>query len=78
LRLLLKTLGDPRFSDGACDMAAIVLDIYRPVIGQSPLIDRLLRTLHRKVDAELKLQRSLQQVHGSLDMLIASAALRSS
>jgi len=77
LRLLLKHVADPRFSDAVCDVAAIVLDIYRPVIGQSPLVDRLLRSLHRKVEAELKFQRELRQLQGALDMLIASAALRS-
>ncbi|KZT62221.1 WD40 repeat-like protein [Calocera cornea HHB12733] len=77
LRLLLKHVADPRFSDAVCDVAAIVLDIYRSVIGQSPLVDRLLRSLHRKVEGELKFQRELRQLQGALDMLIASAALSS-
>ncbi|EJU06015.1 WD40 repeat-like protein [Dacryopinax primogenitus] len=75
LRLLLKHVADPRFSNAVCDVAAIVLDIYRDVIAQSPLVDRLLRSLQRKVDAELKFQNELRQLQGALDMIIASAAL---
>jgi len=75
LRLLLKYVTDPRFGGIACDVAGLIIEMYTPVLGQSPTIDSLFLRLRRKVEAELRLQNDLVKVKGALDMLFAFAAL---
>jgi len=75
LHLLIRYISDPRFGELACDVAAVVLDIYGTVIGQSPLIDTLFVRLRKKVDQEVKFQRDLVSVRGALDMLLASSSM---
>lgn len=55
----------------------MLVDMYTPVLGQSPLIDTLFLRLRKKVDAELKFQQELVKARGALEMLFASAALTS-
>ncbi|KAF9009025.1 Trp-Asp repeat-containing protein [Cyathus striatus] len=73
LRFLLKYIADPRFGEIACDVASIVIEMYRPVIGQAPLIDSLFLQLRKKVAAELKFQKELLNAKGALNMILASA-----
>nr|GAT59459.1 Trp-Asp repeats containing protein [Mycena chlorophos] len=77
LRLLVKYVADPRFGEMACDVAGIVIEMYTPVLGQSPLIDSLFLRLRKKVLAELRFQKEVVKTKGALDMLIASASLAS-
>jgi U3 small nucleolar RNA-associated protein 15 len=49
--------------------------MYSPVIGQSPIIDRLFSQLRKKVAAELRFQMELAKAKGALDMILSSAAL---
>lgn len=49
------------------------IDIYSPVLGQSPLIDDLLRNLANKVEQEIALQKDIIQTKAALEMLFASA-----
>ncbi|KAJ7068310.1 WD40-repeat-containing domain protein [Mycena amicta] len=74
LRLLVKYITDPRFGEMVCDIAGIVIEMYTPVLGQSPLIDSLFLRLRKKVAAELRFQKELVKAKGALDMLIATAA----
>lgn len=48
-------------------------DTYGLVFGQSPLIDRLLVQLRRKIKQELRMQREVLKVRGAIDMLFAAA-----
>ncbi|KIY49253.1 WD40 repeat-like protein [Fistulina hepatica ATCC 64428] len=73
LRLLLKHVTDPRFGEMVCDLASVVIDMYTPILGQSPLIDTLFVRLRKKVAAELRFQKEVLKVKGALDMLFASA-----
>ncbi|OSX60238.1 hypothetical protein POSPLADRAFT_1075000 [Postia placenta MAD-698-R-SB12] len=75
LRLLLKHVADPRFGEMVCDVAGVVIDMYTPVLGQSPLIDTLFARLRKKVTAELRFQKELIKTKGALDMLLSSVAL---
>ncbi|TFK55918.1 WD40 repeat-like protein [Heliocybe sulcata] len=75
LRLLLKTVNDPRFGQMACDVASLVIEMYGAVLGQSPLIDSLFLRLRKKVAQELLFQKELLKTKGALDMVLASAAL---
>ncbi|EJD01454.1 WD40 repeat-like protein [Fomitiporia mediterranea MF3/22] len=75
LKLLVKYIADPRFGDLAGSVASVLLDMYAPVLGQSPLIDALFVRLRKKVDEELRFQREILKVKGALDMIFASSAL---
>lgn len=77
LRILLKHVADPRFGEMVCDVSNVVIEMYTPVLGQSPLIDTLFLRLRKKVAAELRFQQELVKARGALDMLFASAALTS-
>ncbi|KAM6495843.1 WD40-repeat-containing domain protein [Amanita muscaria] len=72
LRLLVKYVADPRFGQLVCDMAALVIDMYGPVLGQSPLIDSLVLRLRKKIVAELRFQQELVKAKGALNMVLAS------
>ncbi|KAF7432961.1 hypothetical protein PC9H_004905 [Pleurotus ostreatus] len=78
LRYLIKYVADPRFGQTVCDVAAFLIDMYNPVLGQSPLMDTLFLRLQKKVTAEVRFQRTLLQTKGALDMLFASTALSAS
>jgi U3 small nucleolar RNA-associated protein 15 len=49
------------------------LDMYRPVIGQAPLIDGLFLRLRKKVAAEIRFQEEIMKVKGALTMILSSA-----
>jgi U3 small nucleolar RNA-associated protein 15 len=50
-----------------------LLDMYRPVIGQAPLVDALFVRLRKKVAAEIRFQQEIMKVKGALTMVLASA-----
>ncbi|KAJ7700141.1 WD40-repeat-containing domain protein [Mycena rosella] len=74
LRLLVKYITDPRFGEMVCDVAGMVIEMYTPVLGQSPLIDSLFLRLRKKVSAEIRFQKELLKTKGALDMVLATAA----
>ncbi|GAA5984109.1 hypothetical protein JCM11641_000316 [Rhodosporidiobolus odoratus] len=71
LSFLVKHITSPRFCTLAVDIATVLIEIYTPTLGLSPLIDTLFTRLRRKVDDELEFQRDLVQVQGALDMVFA-------
>ncbi|KAG5649020.1 hypothetical protein DXG03_000369 [Asterophora parasitica] len=73
LRLLVKYVTDPRFGEMVCDVAGIVIDMYTPILGQSPLIDSLFLRLRKKVAAEIRFQKELAKTKGALSMILSSA-----
>ncbi|KAJ7591030.1 WD40 repeat-like protein [Mycena floridula] len=75
LRLLLKHVTDPRFGETVCDVAGLVIEMYTPILGQSPLIDSLFVRLRKKVLNEIRFQKALLKTKGALDMVLASSAL---
>jgi len=74
LRLLVKHVTDPRFGEMVCDIAGMVIQMYAPVLGQSPLIDTLFLRLRKKVSAEIRFQKELLKTKGALDMILSTAA----
>ncbi|RDB22693.1 U3 small nucleolar RNA-associated protein 15 [Hypsizygus marmoreus] len=72
LRLLVKYVTDPRFGEMVCDIACMVIEMYSPVLGQSPLIDTLFLRLRKKVAAEIHFQKELVKTRGALNMLLSS------
>ena len=54
-------------------MPSTLLDMYRPVIGQAPLVDSLFLRLRKKVAAEIRFQEEIMKVKGALTMILSSA-----
>ncbi|KAN0062011.1 U3 small nucleolar RNA-associated protein 15 [Thecaphora frezii] len=75
LRFLLKHAANPAYTDLVCDTLNVVVDTYASVLGQSPLVDDLFGRIWAKVSDEIRLQKELMQVRGSLEMILASSAL---
>jgi len=75
LRLLVKHVTDPRFGEMVSDVSSLVIEMYTPVLGQSPLIDSLFMRLRKKVLAEIRFQKELIKTKGALEMIFASATL---
>jgi len=73
LRLLLKYVADPRFGVMVADIVGVVIDMYRPVVGQAPLVDGLFLRLRKKVAAEIRFQEEIMKVKGALTMILSSA-----
>ncbi|KAJ8662044.1 hypothetical protein O0I10_002376 [Lichtheimia ornata] len=70
---LIRHINQPRYTPLLVDVADVLLDIYTPVVGQSPLIDGLLGQLAFKVNREIDLQKDLTQAMGILDMLFSKS-----
>ncbi|GLB33858.1 putative WD40 repeat-like protein [Lyophyllum shimeji] len=75
LRLLLKYVTDPRFGEMVCDVAGIVIDMYSPILGQSPLIDSLFLRLRKKVATEIQFQKDLVKTKAALNMVFSAMSL---
>ncbi|KAM0792958.1 hypothetical protein ACM66B_002716 [Microbotryomycetes sp. NB124-2] len=71
LRFLSKHVTNPRYGVMAADIASVLIEIYTPVLGLSPLIDGMLTRLRRKVGEELQFHKELMAVRGALDMVFA-------
>ena len=78
VRFLIKYITYPRYSSLLIDVTNDLLDIYGTVLGQSTAIGELLGRLRRKLAIEIKLQSDLQQLMGSMDMLMATSGKCSS
>uniref|UniRef100_A0A8C2K4Y5 U3 small nucleolar RNA-associated protein 15 homolog n=1 Tax=Cyprinus carpio TaxID=7962 RepID=A0A8C2K4Y5_CYPCA len=76
LNFLLKHIFDPRFSRPLLTVGDIVLDLYRQVLHQSPVVERQLQRLMEVLGREAELQQELLQVLGILDTLFASLTPR--
>lgn len=73
LRFLLKHVTDPRYGALVGDVAGVLLEIYEPTMGLSPLVDRLVARVGRAVREELEFQRELVQMRGALEMVFAAS-----
>uniref|UniRef100_A0A8C5NU32 U3 small nucleolar RNA-associated protein 15 homolog n=1 Tax=Jaculus jaculus TaxID=51337 RepID=A0A8C5NU32_JACJA len=63
LNFLIRNLSQPRFAPVLINAAEIIIDIYLPVIGQSPVVDKKFL---------INYQRELLETLGTMDMLFAS------
>ncbi|SCV72504.1 BQ2448_4041 [Microbotryum intermedium] len=73
LKFLVQHITNPRHCILASDVANVLIEIYTPTLGLSPLVDGLFNRLRRKVDEELRFQGELMAVRGALDMVFASS-----
>ena len=71
-----SNLVDPRFAPVLVTAAEMILDIYRTVIGQSPVVDRQLLRLQELLEREIDYQQDLLEVLGMLDTMFASSLPR--
>lgn len=60
------------------DFLSLFLDIYLPVIGQSPLVDKKFLLLQGLVEKEIDYQRELLETLGMMDMLFATMTRKES
>jgi U3 small nucleolar RNA-associated protein 15 len=72
LRFVVKYIANPSYSTYMADLALMLLEIYTPVIGQSPAVDQLLTQLTRRLTDELRLQDDCTVLQGELDLILAS------
>ncbi|KAM8885909.1 U3 small nucleolar RNA-associated protein 15 homolog isoform 2-T4 [Spinachia spinachia] len=73
LHFLLGNVVDPRFAPVLVTAAEMILDVYKQVVGQSPLVDRQLLRLQELLEKELGYQKDLIEVLGMLDTIFASS-----
>uniref|UniRef100_A0A2K6KRW6 U3 small nucleolar RNA-associated protein 15 homolog n=1 Tax=Rhinopithecus bieti TaxID=61621 RepID=A0A2K6KRW6_RHIBE len=71
LNFLIRHLSQPRFAPVLINAAEIIIDIYLPVIGQSPVVDKSFAT-SRTCRKEIDYQRELLETLGMMDMLFAT------
>ncbi|TNN40486.1 U3 small nucleolar RNA-associated protein 15 [Liparis tanakae] len=76
LNFLIGNLVDPRFAPVLTPAAEMILDVYRQVVGQSPIVDRQLLRLQELLEREVDYQQDLMEVLGMLDTLFASSLPR--
>lgn len=72
LIFLIRHLSQPRFAPVLINAAEIIIDIYLPVIGQSPVVDKKFLLLQGLVEKEIDYQRELLETLGMMDMLFAT------
>ena len=72
LRFLYEHVADPRYSALVCDTLSVLIDLYTPALGQSPQVDNMFTRLKQKVQQEIDFQRTVMQVKGQLQMILAT------
>jgi U3 small nucleolar RNA-associated protein 15 len=73
LSFLARYTTNPRYAPVLIDVCLAVFETYKTVVGQSESIDELLTRLARVVKTEIKQQRALIALLGSLDAVIAGS-----
>jgi U3 small nucleolar RNA-associated protein 15 len=72
LTFLSRNITNPRFASVLIDTGVVILELYGPVMGQSPAIDECFVKLQTKLQVELKFQQHLFELLGQMDLLLAS------
>ncbi|KAL1525840.1 hypothetical protein AB1Y20_020675 [Prymnesium parvum] len=70
---LARQITSPPYSQVLIGVANLLLDMYAPVLGQSPTIDELFVKLRNVLEAEVRLQAELAQLMGAMDELLPGA-----
>uniref|UniRef100_A0A3Q1EKN6 U3 small nucleolar RNA-associated protein 15 homolog n=1 Tax=Acanthochromis polyacanthus TaxID=80966 RepID=A0A3Q1EKN6_9TELE len=73
LSFLIGNLVDVRFAPVLVVAAEMILDIYRSILGQSPVIDQQLLRMQELLEREIDYQKELVEVLGMLDTMFASS-----
>ncbi|XP_003216306.1 U3 small nucleolar RNA-associated protein 15 homolog [Anolis carolinensis] len=72
LSFLISHVTDERFAPVLVNVAEMIIDIYMPVVGQSPVIDKQFLKLQELVEKEIEHQVELLEVLGMMDSLFAT------
>jgi len=73
LTFLHEYIADYNFTKTLIIVFNCLLDLYAPVVGQSPDIDNMLKQIQRIVNNKVTLQKQLLETLGALDLLINSS-----
>ena len=69
LQFLYKYILNPRYNAHLFMVFHIVLDLYASVLGRAPLVDDLVMRIHLKIENEVKLQRQMFELAGTLELV---------
>ncbi|CAG8501418.1 3271_t:CDS:10 [Scutellospora calospora] len=69
VKFLLRWINEPKYTSILIDVGNVIIDVYSSVIWKSPLIKKLMVSLHTKVKMEINLQKEIAKVIGSLEMV---------
>ncbi|EDO31974.1 predicted protein [Nematostella vectensis] len=74
LYFLIRNITNPRYTVVLIDVANILLDMYSPIIGQSPNIDQLFTSLREGITKELDFSQQACELLGALDTIFAASS----
>ncbi|CAN0071529.1 unnamed protein product, partial [Phaeothamnion confervicola] len=72
LAFLARYVAHPRYAPVLVDVAGTVLDLYSSAIGESETVDELFANLGRQVAAEVRCQKDMRRLAGTLDALMGA------
>ncbi|XP_050768932.1 U3 small nucleolar RNA-associated protein 15 homolog isoform X1 [Gymnogyps californianus] len=72
LTFVARRVIEPRFTPVLVTVADMITDIYQPVVGQSPIVDRQFLRLQEAIGKEIDYQEELLEVLGMMDTLFAT------
>lgn len=67
-------IAHPRYASICGDVTDALIDEYASLLGTSPELDALFERISRKIKQEVKLGKTMLQIQGSLDLLMAAAS----
>lgn len=73
LSFLAKYLTHPRFALVLVDVADVVIRLYSSQLGQSIMVDELFVKLQKQLKSELRLQKDLIKMSGTMDLILSAA-----
>lgn len=76
LQFFLRHSANARWTSIVCDCMDVIMDVYAPVLGQSPVIDELFGKIWSKISEEIEVQRQITQVRGALEMILMRSTMR--
>jgi len=74
LAFLVRFVTNPRFAPVLIQVCEVVLNLYAGQLGQSVMVDELFVKLSQQLREEVRLQKELVKVSGTLDLVLSAAA----
>ncbi|XP_033120672.1 U3 small nucleolar RNA-associated protein 15 homolog [Anneissia japonica] len=71
-----KNISNTSFTSTLVDISNLLLDIYSPVVADSPAVTNALKSLKNTLKQELEFQENLHEVSGMLDSILAASQSR--
>ena len=70
---LTRHVARPQYVEVVVDTALVLLDMYAHAVGQSPVMDEMLRELARRVRGQVELSMVASRIGGMVGMLVGGA-----